>query len=176
MTLGERITSMDAWLLDKVFQPLADRLPDRLSPFDVGMSLQLGSILMTAVVIAGVFFMSGMTAISDMLYNVLGWVLYLTFFIGTARMRALVKVGQANPLRYMLLSLRVLSIGFMAYKLYEAVSAPMIFAMIVWPDACGSVVFAMGLYFISCQPPSPWRQTRKQTHLRPVFVRSGNGF
>ena len=176
MTLGERITSIDAWLLDRVFQPLADRLPDRLSPFDVGMSLQLGSILMTAVVIAGVFFMSGMTAISDMLYNVLGWVLYLTFFIGIASKRTLVKAGQANPLRYMLLSLRVLSIGPMVFKHYEAVSAPAIFSMIVWPDAFGGVVFVMGLYFISCQPPSPWRRAREQSHLRPAFVRSGGGF
>ncbi len=45
MSLRDHLTAADAWLLDRIFQPIADRLGERPSAFDLGLSLQLGSVV-----------------------------------------------------------------------------------------------------------------------------------
>ena len=73
MTLGERITRVDSWLLDEICQPLAGRLPERMPALEVGMSCQLGSLLFSAVSMIAVFVIGGMEDGSNMRVNVLGW-------------------------------------------------------------------------------------------------------
>lgn len=84
MDLGERIKRMDSWLLDDVCQPLADKLPERLTAFEVGMSCQLGSLLLSAVSIIAVFVVTGMNDFGNMIFNVLVWALCVTFLLGWA--------------------------------------------------------------------------------------------
>ena len=45
MSPADHLTAADVWLLDRVFQPIADRLGERSSAFDVGLSLQLGAVV-----------------------------------------------------------------------------------------------------------------------------------
>ncbi|MFT9159622.1 MAG: hypothetical protein ABF491_04610 [Acetobacter sp.] len=175
-TLGERITRADAWVLDEVCQPLADRLPERFPAFELGMSCQLGSVLLSAVSIIAVFVVTGMNDFGNMIFNVLIWALCVSFFFGLGRLRMLVKVGMANPLRHMLLGVRILSIPFTLYVVYQAMTAPAAFSLAVWFNAFSNIVFVVGLYFISCQPRPPQRRPVTQLWARPATVREGGGF
>ncbi|KXV57062.1 hypothetical protein AD948_15615 [Acetobacter senegalensis] len=172
MNLGERITRVDSWLLDDVCQPLADRLPERLPALEVGMSFQFGSLLFSAVSIIAVFVLGGMMDFTNMAFNVLVWCLCVTFFIGLSRMRVLVKPGRPNPFRYMLQGVRLVSIPFTLYVLYQASTTPPPFRIAMWFNALSNLVFVVGLYFISCQPRPPKARAREdiwaRAHLREV--------
>ena len=124
MTLGERIIRMDSWLLDRVCQPMADRLPERFSAFDAGMSCQFGSLLLSAVYIIAVFVLTGMHDFGNMIFNVLVWCLCVSFFFGLGRVRVLVKPGKPNPLRHMLVSIRIFPIPFALYVGCPALTSP----------------------------------------------------
>ncbi|GBQ06111.1 MULTISPECIES: hypothetical protein [Acetobacter] len=174
MNLGERITRVDSWLLDDLCQPLADRLPERMPALEVGMSCQLGSLLFSAVSIIAVFVIGGMEDITNMMFNVLVWGLCVTFFIGLNRMRVLVQPGRPNPLRYMLVGVRLVSIPFTAYVLYQAYDAPAPFQLPMWFNALSNLVFVVGLYFISCQPRPPQRRAREDIWARTPLQEAGN--
>ncbi|MCX2563885.1 hypothetical protein [Acetobacter thailandicus] len=166
MGLGERITQADAWLLDKVFQPLADRLPERMNVLDVGMSFQLGSLLFSAASIIAVFIFNGIEDFSSMVFNILIWALCVTFFIGLCRMRALVKPGYANPLRHVLRGVRIVSIPFTIYTMWQAnVTAPPFFQA-MWFNALSNLVFVIGLYLISCEIRPPQASFKKDIWSR----------
>ncbi|GAN59991.1 hypothetical protein ACI01nite_02130 [Acetobacter cibinongensis] len=171
MSLGERITAIDSWLLDKACQPLADRLPEKLNALDLGMSFQLGSLLFSAVSIIAVFVLNGMSDFSNMIFNVLIWGLCITFFVALTRMRVLVKPGHPNPFRYMLQGVRLMSIPFTLYTLYQAYTVPPPYFMPMWFNALSNLVFVVGLYLISCQPRPPKARAREDVwtrHLREV--------
>lgn len=171
MSLGERITRIDSWLLDKVCQPVADRLPEKLTALDVGMSCQLGSLVFSAVSIIAVFVLNGMTDFSNMAFNVLIWGLCVTFFVGLARMRVLVKPGRPNPFRYMLQGVRLVSIPFACYTLFQAYGTSTPYFLPMWFNALSNLVFVVGLYLISCQPRPPQTRAREDVwsrHLRVV--------
>ncbi|ANA13440.1 hypothetical protein [Acetobacter oryzifermentans] len=174
MDLGERIKRMDSWLLDEVCQPLADKLPERLTAFEVGMSCQLGSLLLSAVSIIAVFIVTGMNDFGNMIFNVLVWALCVTFFIGLSRLRVLVQPGKANPLRYMLISVRIISIPFTFYVIYQAITSPVTFSSAMWFNAFSNIVFVVGLYFISCQPRPPQRRAKEEIWGR-VIAPEGSG-
>ena len=139
------------------------------------MSCQLGSVLLSAVSIIAVFVMTGMRDFGDMIFNVLVWCLCVTFFIGLGRLRVLVKPGKPNPLRLMLFSVRVLSIPFTLYVLYQALTSPPSFGMAIWFNAFSNVVFAVGLYLISCHPRPPYRRAQDDVWRRTT-ARQGSGF
>ena len=171
MSLGERITRIDTWLLDKVCQPVADRLPEKLTALDMGMSFQLGSLVFSAVSIIAVFVLNGMSDFGNMAFNVLIWGLCVTFFVGLARMRVLVKPGRPNPFRYMLQGVRLVSIPFTGYTLFQAYGVPEPYFLPMWFNALSNLVFVVGLYLISCQPRPPQTRTREDVwsrHLREV--------
>jgi hypothetical protein len=46
MTLADGLIKIDEFLLDRVFQPLTDRLGEQPSAFDVGISLELGAVVL----------------------------------------------------------------------------------------------------------------------------------
>lgn len=160
MSIIDRINQADAWLLDHIFQPISDRLPERLPAVDVGMSCQLGAILFYGASIA-LMIIVGHMSLGDAMFNLLVWCVGLAFFVGINRARPLVKAGQANPLRPMLAGMRPLSIPFMLMAAWQGADAPPNLVMASWFMTLSDVVFVLGLYLISCQPRPPSRRTVK---------------
>ncbi|WEQ56058.1 hypothetical protein LV564_02835 [Komagataeibacter nataicola] len=74
MSFGERVNQFDAWLLDRIFQPVADALPERLTAMDVGMSFQVGSIVLSAASISALLVLDGKLPATDALLNTSGLV------------------------------------------------------------------------------------------------------
>ena len=172
MKFGQYIIRLDDWLLDEVCQPLADKLPESFSAFDMGMSCQLGAVLFSAVSIIAVFMATGFKDIWDTVFNIFVWGLFVSFFIGLGRFRGLVRADRPNPLRHMLFSVRVLSIPFIPYVIYQAIVASGSSSTPAWFDAFSNIVFAVGLYFISCQPRPPYKQSQENIWSRTT-VRQG---
>lgn len=168
MSFADRINRADAWLLDRVFQPVADRLPEKLPAVELGMSFQLGAILFYAVAVILVIVL-GHLSLGDCVFNILIWLVGLAFFIGISRVRPLVRPGQANPLRPMLAGLRPLSIPLLVYAAWQSFVAHPPLALSAWFMTMSDLVFVLGLYLISCQPRPPMRRTsRSRAVLTPI--------
>jgi len=165
MNLGERVNRFDAWLLDRVFQPFADRLPERLSAIELGMSFQLGALLLSAVSI-GAMIVIGHMGLGDAMFNVLTWAVGLAFFVGINRVRPMIGRGHMNPLRVMLAGMRPLSIPFALYSLWQSITAPPGFELAMWFNFLGNLAYVLGTYLISCSPRPPgFRRTKPAVTL-----------
>lgn len=169
MSFVERVNQADLWLLDKIFQPVSDRLPERLSAAELGMSLQLGAILFFLAAIAILIF-TGATSLSGSMFNILNWVLFVCFYMAIQRMRPLVRAGQANPLRSFLLGMRPLGIVWLGVSLWNGVSGSGLIMLVDLFINITNLIFVVGLYFVSCQPRPPARRTSKsRAHLTPIM-------
>ncbi|MGI4801083.1 MAG: hypothetical protein ACRYG8_45080 [Janthinobacterium lividum] len=161
MNIADAVNRADTWLLERVFQPVADRLGEKPTAFDIGMSLQLGAIVLDAAAVIAIFMVGGLS-LDSALWNGLTWALGLAFYLSINRMRPLVRPGHANPLRVMLQGFRPLSIPFMLYSLYQAATARPPFLMAMQFNSLANLVFVVGLYLVSTQPKPPrQRQTVK---------------
>lgn len=159
MNIGDAVTKADVWLLDRVFQPFADRLGEKPTAFDIGMSMQLGAIVLDAAAVVAIFMVGGLS-IDSALWNGLTWALGFAFYLSINRMRPLMRPGHANPLRMMLQGFRPLSIPFMLYSLYQSISARPPFVLAMGFNGLANLVFVVGIYLVSCQPKPPrQRQT-----------------
>ncbi|MCQ8241122.1 hypothetical protein [Rhizosaccharibacter radicis] len=161
MSFADKVNQFDAWLLDRVFQPVVDRLPERVTGFEVGMSLQLGALVMdTACLIA--MFATGLLGFSDGIWNVLIWLFALFFYLSMNRMRPLMRVGHLNPLRPMLQGLRPLSIPFALYSVWQMALASPAFLNASRFNVLANVIYVIGLYFMSTNPRPPgFRRTAR---------------
>ncbi|PYD47514.1 hypothetical protein [Novacetimonas pomaceti] len=160
MSFGERVNQFDAWLLDRVFQPFADALPERVSAMDLGMNFQVGSIVLSAVSISALLMLEGMS-FDSVVTNMLGWCFEVIFYIGIHRMRGMVRPGYLNPLRGMLAGMRPISIPFALYALYQAVTADRAYELALWFNSLSQIVFVAGIYLISCHMPPPRQRARQ---------------
>nr|WP_321986501.1 hypothetical protein [uncultured Lichenicoccus sp.] len=159
MNVADAVMKADVWLLDRVFQPFADRLGEKPTAFDIGMSMQLGAIVLDAAAVVAIFMVGGLS-IDSALWNGLTWALGFAFYLSINRMRPLMRPGHANPLRMMLQGFRPLSIPFMLYSLYQTVSARPPFVLAMGFNGLANLVFVVGIYLVSCQPKPPrQRQT-----------------
>ncbi|WP_336760925.1 hypothetical protein [Asaia sp. VD9] len=144
----ERVNQADLWLLDTVFQPVADRLPERMPAAELGMSLQLGSILfyVAAIVILSV---AGYASLGNSVFNILNLLLLIAFYMGIMRMRQLVRPGQANPLRSLLFGMRPVNVVFLGVSLWggdcrsRAVDAHRPLSHHIEPDLCHRAVLRL---------------------------------
>ena len=168
MTVADRINQFDAWLLDRVFQPALDRLPERPFGFDIGLSLQLGAVVLSAAAIVALI-ATGVIGVFTGFTNVLIWLFGVVFYVGNSRMRPLIRPGHANPLRLMLQGMRPLSIPFLGYSVWIMATAPPIMTMALRFNALADLLYVVGLYVISCQPKPPaFRRTVVDWTPRPV--------
>ncbi|MBQ5497137.1 MAG: hypothetical protein IIT71_01000 [Acetobacter sp.] len=175
MKLGQYVVRIDDWLLDEVCQPVADKLPEHFSAFETGMSCQLGALLFSAVSIIATFIETGFKGIWETVFNIFVWGLCVSFFIGLGRFRGLVRADRPNPLRHMLFSVRVLSVTLIPYVIYQAMTSSVDSSISAWFDAFSNIVFTVGLYFISCQPRPPYKQSNEKTWYKTT-VGQGAGF
>ena len=159
MSVADRVNQFDVWLLDRVFQPMVDRLPERPSGFDIGLSMQLGAVVLSAASIVALI-ATGLIGVLNGFSNVLIWLFGVAFYIGNSRMRPLVRPGHANPLRLMLQGMRPLSIPFLGYSVWIMLSASRELEMAFRFNALADLLYVIGLYVISCQPrPPAYRRT-----------------
>ncbi|MCE0743451.1 hypothetical protein LWC05_06035 [Acetobacter sicerae] len=157
MTVGEGITRIDLWILDRVFQPLADRLPERLPAFEVGMSLLFGSLMLSGAATAAMIFLLGMDPFSAM-FDILIWVLWVSFYLGVNRVRSLVRPGFVNPLRAMFLGLRPISLVFLIYSAWQGSTVDAHYALATWFNTLANATFTIGVYLASCNVKPPEQQ------------------
>ncbi|GBR45317.1 hypothetical protein [Neokomagataea thailandica] len=154
MTLGERLTRWDGWLIDHVFQPAADRLPYEKAAIQLGMSFQLGSLMLTALALLLPIVLFG-SSFSDVVDSGLIWLMNFAFFMGMKRSAPLVRSGTMNPLRPMLMAQRLIAIGFVVYQAWWCAGVYGPFFELAIIMLLSQVTFVLGLYFVACQPRPP---------------------
>lgn len=158
--ISDYFLKMDLWLLDHIFQPMADRLPERWSALKIGMSLQMGSLVFSAgslILLILYFEMSFFSAI----FNIMAWCLGVLFYISIYRMQSMIRVGFLNPLRMMLAGIRIISIPFAIYSIYLGVVADDRFQDTLLLNSISNSIFVFGIYLISCQPNPPPEKKRQ---------------
>lgn len=166
MTLSERIARVDDWLIDQLFQPLADRLPERLTALHLGLSCQLGALMLDGLSLVLPMLLFGAT-LGNMIDSTLIWCISLAFFLGMKRSAPLVRPGMLNPLRPLLRAMRLLSLAFLLYQFFRGMGAPGIVWLVTQLTTISQVLFTVGLYLVACQPRPPYR--RMSTRGGPVI-------
>ena len=170
MTAPNLLERIDAAILDHGFQPVADRLPERLPAFDLGMSMQLGAIVLdvAADIVLGLL---GMLWAERAIFDVLSWVIGLLFYRYFSQQRGLVRPGHANPLRLGFFALRLLAIAFCVVSALQSVGLhgqallPKLF------NTTANLVFTAGIYFMSCMPRPPRVARAREGREARVFSR-----
>jgi hypothetical protein len=167
MTLAERLIKLDEFLLDRVFQPLTDRLGEKPSAFDVGISLELGAVVLELAADAALFAIHQLS-ITGGLWDGFSCACGMWFYVFMVRQRALVKPGRPNPLRLMYRSLRLLALGFALYSVFAAATSDPGGTLSYVFNALSNFAFVAGMYLISCQPRPPgWRAAQKAAVNNP---------
>ena len=158
MSLADSLTRADDLLLDRVFQPIADRFGGKPDAFDIGMSLQIGAI---------VFLLAADLAL--LAVNRLGWAgaawdglsaaCGVWFYRVMHAWRGLVRDGHANPLRAIYRPLRLFALFYALFSVWQFITAapPDRIAMVF--DAASNLTFVAGMYFIACERRPPVRKT-----------------
>ncbi|GBR52881.1 hypothetical protein AA106555_1073 [Neokomagataea thailandica NBRC 106555] len=154
MTFAERLTRWDGWLIDQLFQPLADRLPFERAAIQLGMSFQLGSLMLTAMALLMPIVLLG-ASFGDTVDSCLILLMNFAFFMGMKRSAPLVRAGMMNPLRPMLMAQRLISIAFVLYQAWWCLGAHGIMFDVSFVMLLSQITFVLGLYFVACQPRPP---------------------
>jgi hypothetical protein len=167
MSLADTLTKLDDFLLDRVFQPLTDRLGDRPSAFDIGISLELGAVVLEVAADAALFAVGRLT-VGAGLWDGFSCACGMWFYVFMVRQRSLVRPGHANPLRLMYRSLRLLALGFALWSVFAAITAEPLGVLSYALNAVSNLVFVAGMYLISCQPRPPgWRAAERARQNSP---------
>ncbi|QDH15350.1 hypothetical protein [Oecophyllibacter saccharovorans] len=162
MSIGQIFHRMDALLLDDVFEPIVYRLRDWTQPFALGSSFLLGSVVLQAA--TTLLPMLGGANFADNIQGVLAFLCGLVIYFSFQRFAPLVRPGQPNPLRPMLFSLRVVVLLYVIGCSVVLWWRPPPRSVLLWEelDILSQLVFVIGLYFMSCQPPPPARQSQRE--------------
>ncbi len=150
MSAAEKVNRFDAWLLDRVFQPVVDRLPEKPSGVDIGTSMLLGAVVLDAACLIAMI-ASGLIGFGGLVWNGMTWLFAVVFYVAMIRVRPLVRPGHTNPLRQMLQGLRPLAIPFVIYSIWLVVRAPVPLKMAMEFNALANIVYVLGLYLLSSQ-------------------------
>ena len=165
MRFADSLNRADIWLLDKVFQPLADRLGESPSAFDVGLSLQLGAVVFQLAADLALYAAGVLDAWTG-LYDGLSCACGVWFYVHIGRQRSLVQTGRLNPLRLLYQALRLFGLGFALWSVISSLLDGADAALSNGLSALSNIAFVAGLYMVSCQPRPP-AQRRRAT--RGVF-------
>jgi hypothetical protein len=162
MTLASSLTRFDEFLLDRVFQPLTDRLSDKPSAFDVGISLELGAVVLELAADVALYSI-GRLSWSAGLWDGFSCACGMWFYVFMVRQRHLVRAGAMNPLRLMYRSMRLLALGFAIWSVFTALTSHGDDALSYALNAASNFAFVAGMYLISCQPRPPgWRVAQRR--------------
>lgn len=166
MTSSNFIVRCDDWLIDRVFQPIANRLPAGLSAVQLGLSFQLGSLMLNGAALLLPIVLFGVT-LGGLVDTALIWFMNLAFFLGMKKTIPLIRPGMMNPLRPMMLSMRMIAIAFLIYQLFRGLDGVGIGWILSQLMTLSQLTFVMGLYFVSCQPQPP--RQRMSSRSGPII-------
>lgn len=162
MNVGEALTKLDDFLLDRAFQPVTDRLMGKPSAFDVGMSLEMGAVVLEMAADC-VLFAAGWLTWNAALWDGFSCACGIWLYVFMGRQRHLVRPGVYNPLRFMYRSLRLLALMFAVWSAVDAAMQTGRGALAYALSALSNIAFVAGMYFVSCQPRPPgWQASRKR--------------
>ena len=164
MSLRDHLTAADAWLLDRIFQPIANRLGERPSAFDLGLSLQFGAVVFDLAADVALF-AAGLLGVADGLYDGLSCACGVWFYVTIARQRPLVRQGRPNPLRVLYRSLRILTLGLATWSLVSSAVSGAVDGLSDGFSALSAVAFVAGMYLISCQPRPPGQHRTRRSRV-----------
>jgi|GEM_PF-746076 len=164
MTASDHIKRADGWVIDTLFQPVADRLPESIPALQLGMSCQLGSLLFYGLSLLIPILVMGAT-VGDVIDTILVWLMGMAFFLGLQKSRHVVRANALNPLRPLLMSMRVISIIFLVYVAYRGMSVAAPYWLPAQLTTLSQLLFVIGLYLVACQPRPPRQR---------VSMRQGN--
>lgn len=146
--------ALDEFLLDKVFQPVADRYADRMNCFDFARTCAMGvAVFIAARVVPGYFsgVLNGMSLVFGFIAMMVAfWLRKLAGDFDRTQ-----KEGLLNPMRISLLPARLFSV---------IVGVPVAILFVVVDSGISDVFFLMEMilwmttyYFISCRKNPPAR-------------------
>ena len=165
MTIATRLADADAWLLDRVFQPLSDRLDGSPSAFDVGLSLQLGAVVLELASDTALY-AAGMLSLAYGVYCGFSAACGMWFYVYVGRLRTMVAPGRLNPLRPMFQALRLLGLGFAAWSVFCSATSEAAAALAYGLTAVSNLAFVAGMYLVSCRRPPPGERRRAWAGFR----------
>ncbi|MDF7673634.1 hypothetical protein PT277_01045 [Acetobacteraceae bacterium ESL0709] len=161
MTLAEIIQRIDDLILDGLFQPVANRLPANSSSMALGLSFELGSVILQAACVIAPSLLFGLP-LGFIPSAIFGFLVSLVFFLVCQKLSALVRPGFLNPLRAQLRALRLIGIAFLVYDLCRAHPGGQGYNLWWRLDELSQLTFIIGLYFMACEvsPPKPRHETQ----------------
>lgn len=168
------LQALDDFILDRLFQPVADRLPGAMSAWSIGINFELGSVVLQFACLLAPLLMYG-ASISESVQSVLVLLCSIVLFVGFQRFRPLVRPNTLNPLRPLMRSLRLICLAFLVYETISVFMAPSSPASWLWNrlGLLSQLAFVTGLYFMACQPRPPEeerRAARRRVELRGVVT------
>lgn len=158
------LVKIDFWILDTLFQPLANRLPGEKMNLRVGTNLVLGSVIFSFAFLLLPMFLYGV-GLFHSTYNLMSCVMMSCFYAYVHQSQGLVREGFVNPLRYHLFGIRIISIPFALYSVYVWMTAGTLIGRITLFYCISNILSVCGLYLVSCNVNPP----KKQEHRKVVF-------
>lgn len=160
------LQALDDFILDRLFQPVADRLPESVSAWSVGINFELGSVILQVACLFAPLVIYG-ASISESVESVLVLLCSIVLFIGFQRFRPLVRPGTLNPLRPLMFSLRLICMAFLVYETISVLVSSASPSMWLWNrlGLLSQLAFVTGLYFMACQPRPPGGERRAEKRL-----------
>ncbi|MCX5616826.1 hypothetical protein NQF87_07560 [Bombella sp. TMW 2.2559] len=160
------LQALDDFILDRLFQPVADRMPESMSAWSIGINFELGSVILQFACIAAPLALYG-GSLSESVQSVLILLCSVVLFIGFQRFRPLVRPNTLNPLRPLMRSLRLVCLAFLVYETISVLVSPASPSMWLWNrlGLLSQLAFVTGLYFMACQPRPPGEERRTRTRL-----------
>lgn len=160
------LQALDDFILDRLFQPVADRLPESVSAWSVGINFELGSVILQVACLFAPLVIYG-ASISESVESVLVLLCSIVLFIGFQRFRPLVRPGTLNPLRPLMFSLRLICLAFLVYETISVLVSSASPSMWLWNrlGLLSQLAFVTGLYFMACQPRPPGGERRAEKRL-----------
>lgn len=163
------LVQIDFWLLDTIFQPIANRLPGEKMNLRVGTNMVLGSVIFSFAFLLLPMIMFGV-GLFHSVYNLMSCVMMICFYMYVHQNQSLVREGFVNPLRYHLFGIRIISIPFAIYGFYVWMTSGTIIGRITLFYCISNILSVCGLYLVSCNVNPP----KKQEQRKVAF--SGNPF
>ncbi|MBA5725995.1 hypothetical protein [Bombella favorum] len=160
------LQALDDFILDRLFQPIADRMPEPISAWSIGINFELGSVILQVACLFAPLLIYG-ASISESVQSVLVLLCSIVLFIGFQRFRPLVQSNTLNPLRPLMRSLRLICLAFLIYETISVFIAPSSPTTWLWNrlGLLSQLAFVTGLYFMACQPRPPREERRAEKRL-----------
>ncbi len=160
---------VDGFLLDRVFQPAADRLAETASCFTMARLSLLGAVMLQTIVLCG-----DLVLFADPVMRMLAGGITVLAFFGADRGRVLIaraeRASRSGTLNVRRITLRWQRMAWLAIGLWSVATS------CTKPDAAtlglavASLFWLATIYFVSCSPAPPTRRVARHSEALPTFA------